>query len=289
MTIPKLKLGKLIWSMSSLFTCGSVFIFNANAEANHTYHWKEEYLNSPIGTSTINDEIFSNHAESQQKNIFQRLTDTKLADSQEQSEQQSPEITIDQQWLLNDKNKSQALGFSIGTFTYGYYAPYNTCSAWLLCSEKRFGFAASVNYTKRIFHSGRTSLDIDGNIGIGHQSISKSWYKSIPESQQTRTFGLASIVPTVRARLPGPFRKISVGAGAGISAAVGGTIPYEYPYDIPLMVAINAEIAYQPFIDSKSEFTLSLRHRCAAFGALNSTDDAQVGSNWAMLGFRKWF
>ena len=85
MTISKLRLGKLIWNMSSLFACGSVFIFNANAEANHTYHWEEEYLNSPIDTNTTNDKIFSNHAESQQKNISQKLTDTKLAGSQEQS------------------------------------------------------------------------------------------------------------------------------------------------------------------------------------------------------------
>jgi hypothetical protein len=199
------------------------------------------------------------------------------------------------EWLANDSKRRQAIGASIGAFDFGYYGPFNadtkslnSCSAWLFCGEKLFGIAGSIDYTRRVKHTGRTSFDIDGQIGIGYQSLSNSWYQSIPASQQTKIFGLASVVPMARVRLPGAMRRFSVGIGAGVSAAIGN-IPYEYPYDIPFMISINAEITYQTSPTSKNEIAISLRHRCAGFGALNSVDDSQVGSQWAMVGFRRWF
>ncbi len=199
------------------------------------------------------------------------------------------------EWFANDSKKRQAIGASFGTFDFGYYSIFDTnngsvvgCNAWFLCGEKLFGAVGSIDYTRTIKHAGRTSFDIDGQIGIGYQSLSNSWYQSIPASQQTQVFGLVSIVPMARVRLPGALRRFRVGIGAGVSAAIG-RIPYEYPYDIPFMIAVNAEIAYQASPTSKNEILISLRHRCAGLGALNSVDNSQVGSQWAMVGFRRWF
>ena len=221
----------------------------------------------------------------------EKITDTNVKNEQELAQAK----LINKEWLANDSKRRQAIGASFGAFDFGYYSLYDAstgsvvgCNAWFFCGEKLFGAIGSIEYTRRIKHSGRTSFDIDGQIGIGYQSLSNSWYQSIPGLQQTQVFGLASIVPMARVRLPGAMRQFSVGIGAGVSAAIGH-IPYEYPYDIPFMVAINAEITYQTSPTSKNEIAISLRHRCAGFGALNSVDDSQVGSQWAMVGFRRWF
>lgn len=220
----------------------------------------------------------------------------KTTDAKTQKERELAQTKLsNKEWLANDSKRRQAIGASFGTFDFGYYSLYDAskgsvvgCNAWFFCGKKLFGAAGSIDYTRRIKHAGRTSFDIDAQIGIGYQSLSTSWYQSIPESQQTQIFGLVSVVPMARVRLPGAMRRFSVGIGAGVSAAIGN-IPYEYPYDIPFMIAINAEITYQTSPTSKNEIAISLRHRCAGFGALNSVDDSQVGSQWAMVGFRRWF
>lgn len=195
----------------------------------------------------------------------------------------------------NDRQKHLAIGASLGSFHWGYYSLYDgdaqsfrSCSAWTFCGNGLFGGIASIDLTQRLLQSGSLSLDLDASIGIGHQTIRSSWYKAIPTAQQSQTFGLLSVVPMMRLRFPGRLRPLSFGLGAGLSYAIG-SIPYEYPYDIPLMSAINAELAYQFNRKSKQEVFLSLRHRCALFGSLNKIDGAQVGSQWYMLGVRSWF
>ena len=189
----------------------------------------------------------------------------------------------------------EALGGSLGVFHFGYYSIYDaensswrSCNAWTLCGDKIFGFIGSFDYVKRFYRASDISFDLDVQIGLGYQSISKSWYRSLDESEGENVFVLASIVPMARYRLPHHLDKFSVGAGVGASLALG-RIPYERPYNVPLMMAINAEIAYQIGEDIGQEVYLSLRHRCAAFGILNDVDDSQVGSQWYQIGFRKWF
>lgn len=203
--------------------------------------------------------------------------------------------TIKEQWEFSDDQKRQALGISGGTFNRGYYSIYNSttnslqlCSAWTLCGEGLFGGIGSIDFTQRLFKAGSISLDVDTSAGIGHQDLANSWYKPIPLTDQSKTFGLLSIVPTVRLRLGGFLRPLRFGLGAGLSYAIG-SIPYEYPYDIPLMTAINSEIAFQPNPKSKQEIFFSLRHRCAFFGMLNKVDGSQVGSQWYVIGIRSWF
>ena len=189
----------------------------------------------------------------------------------------------------------EALGGSLGVFHFGYYSIYDaensswrSCNAWTLCGDKIFGFIGSLDYVKRIYRIGDLSFDLDLQAGLGYQSISKSWYRPTDESEGKNLFALASVVPMARYRLPHRLDNFSVGAGVGASMALG-TIPYERPYNIPLMVAINAEIAYRLGDDQAQEVYLSLRHRCAAFGILNDIDDSQVGSQWYQIGLRKWF
>ena len=88
------------------------------------------------------------------------------------------------------------------------------------------------------------SIDLGFQLSIGYQSLSESWYKTIEVDKRESYFALLSLVPMARMQLPGSFDKFSIGAGVGASLALG-RIPYEYPYDIPLMVAINGEVAYQ--------------------------------------------
>ena len=189
----------------------------------------------------------------------------------------------------------EALGGSLGVFHFGYYSIYDaensswrSCNAWTLCGDKIFGFIGSFDYVKRFYRASDISFDLDVQVGLGYQSISKSWYRSLDESEGENVVVLASIVPMARYRLPHHLDKFSVGAGVGASLALG-RIPYERPYNVPLMMAINAEIAYQIGEDIGQEVYLSLRHRCAAFGIFNNVDDSQVGSQWYQIGFRKWF
>ena len=189
----------------------------------------------------------------------------------------------------------EALGGSLGVFHFGYYSIYDaensswrSCNAWTLCGDKIFGFIGSFDYLKRIYRASDISFDLDIQVGLGYQSIPKSWYRSLDESEGENLFVLASILPMARYRLPHHLDKFSIGAGVGASLALG-RIPYERPYNVPLMMAINAEIAYQIGEDLGQEVYLSLRHRCAAFGILNDADDSQVGSQWYQIGFRKWF
>lgn len=200
-----------------------------------------------------------------------------------------------EQWALSDAQKNQALGLAVGAFQWGYYSFYDaeknqfrSCNAWTFCGGGLFGALGSIDFTQRLLKSGWLSVDIDASAGLGHQELTNSWYKVIPYSERSKTFGLLSLVPTLRMRLPGILRPLRFGLGAGLSYAIG-TIPYEYPYDIPWMSAVNAELAFQPSPKSKQEIFLSLRHRCAIFGSLNHVDTAQVGSQWYMLGLRSWF
>ena len=157
-----------------------------------------------------------------------------------------------------------------------------------MCGDKIFGFIGSFDYVKRFYRASDISFGLDVQVGLGFQSISESWYRSLDESEGENLFVLASIVPMARYRLPHHLDRFSVGAGVGASLALG-RIPYERPYNVPLMMAINAEIAYQIGEDIGQEVYLSLRHRCAAFGIFNNVDDSQVGSQWYQIGFRKWF
>ena len=196
---------------------------------------------------------------------------------------------------LIESPRIEALGVSIGTYQFGYYSIYNAdtksfngCSSWTLCGEKLFGVNIAVDYVRRIKDVGDLSIDLDSQLSIGYQSLSESWYESIEVDKRESYFALLSLVPMARMQLPGSFDKFSIGAGVGASLALG-RIPYEYPYDIPLMVAINGEVAYQLSEIRREEVYFSLRHRCAAFGILNGVDDSQVGSQWYQVGFRKWF
>ena len=189
----------------------------------------------------------------------------------------------------------EALGGSLGVFHFGYYSIYDakssswrSCNAWTMCGDKLFGIIGSFDYVKRFYRASDISFDLDLQVGLGYQDISKSWYRSLDDSEGENLFVLASIVPMARYRLPHRLDKFSVGAGVGASLALG-RIPYERPYNVPLMMAINAEIAYQIGEDLDQEVYLSLRHRCAAFGVLNNVDDSQVGSQWYQIGFRKWY
>ena len=196
---------------------------------------------------------------------------------------------------LIESPRIEALGVSIGMYQFGYYSIFNAdtksfngCSSWTLCGEKLFGVNIAVDYVRRIKDVGDLSIDLDSQLSIGYQSLSESWYKPIEVDKRESYFALLSLVPTARMQLPGSFDKFSIGAGVGASLALG-RIPYEYPYNIPLMVAINGEVAYQLSETKREEVYLSLRHRCAAFGILNGVDDSQVGSQWYQVGFRKWF
>ena len=196
---------------------------------------------------------------------------------------------------LIESPRIEALGVSIGTYQFGYYSIYNAdtrsfngCSSWTLCGEKLFGVNIAVDYVRRIKDVGDLSIDLDSQLSIGYQSLSESWYKPIEVDKRESYFALLSLVPMARMQLPGFFDKFSIGAGVGASLALG-RIPYEYPYNIPLMVAINGEVAYQLSEVKREEVYFSLRHRCAAFGILNGVDDSQVGSQWYQVGFRKWF
>ena len=189
----------------------------------------------------------------------------------------------------------EALGVSVGTYQFGYYSVYNAktnsfngCSSWALCGEKLFGVNIAVDYVRRIKDVGDLSVDLDAQLSFGYQSLSQSWYKPIEADKRESYFALLSLVPMARMQLPGSFDKFSIGAGVGASLALG-RIPYEYPYNIPLMVAINGEVAYKLSEIKREEVYFSLRHRCAAFGILNGVDDSQVGSQWYQVGFRKWF
>ena len=145
-----------------------------------------------------------------------------------------------------------------------------------------------MDYVRRIKDVGDLSIDLDSQLSIAYQSLSESWYKPIEVDKRESYFALLSLVPMARMQLPGSFDKFIIGAGVGASLALG-RIPYEYPYSIPLMVAINGEVAYQLSEIKREEVYFSLRHRCAAFGILNGVDDSQVGSQWYQVGFRKWF
>ena len=196
---------------------------------------------------------------------------------------------------LIESPRIEALGVSIGTYQFGYYSIFNAdtksfngCSSWTLCGEKLFGVNIAVDYVRRIKDVGDLSIDLDSQLSIGYQSLSESWYKPIEVDKRESYFALLSLVPMARMQLPGSFDKFSIGAGVGASLALG-RIPYEYPYNIPLMVAINGEVAYQLSEIKREEVYFSLRHRCAAFGILNGVDVSQVGSQWYQVGFRKWF
>ena len=54
------------------------------------------------------------------------------------------------------------------------------------------------------------------------------------------------------------------------------------------MMAVNIELAYQPKPTAGYELFAALRHRCAAYGLFNTTDDARHGSQYYLLGFRAW-
>lgn len=216
------------------------------------------------------------------------------AANEDHSTSGTPQSSKDQ-WRLSDDLKTHAFGISIGTFHHGYYSIYDgttnsfrACSAWTFCGDGLFGGIGTIDVTKRLFKAGSFNFDIDASGSIGHQNIVKSWYKPIPSTDQSRTFGLISIVPTIRVRFGGALRPLRFGLGAGLSYAIG-SIPYEYPYDVPLMTAINSELAFQPSPKSNQEIFLSLRHRCAFFGKLNQVDGAQVGGQWYMVGIRSWF
>lgn len=197
-------------------------------------------------------------------------------------------------WQRSDDAKRNAVSVAAGMFHRGWYSVWDTenntfvlCNAWTLCGEELFGGVVSVDYTRRLRHRGNFSLDLDVSASLAYQNIQESWYQPIPPDQQESTFGMVAVVPTLRWRLPKPLRPFTVGVGAGLNLAIGD-VPYEYPYDIPLMTAVNVELAYQPKPTARYELFAALRHRCAAYGLLNTTDDARPGSQYYLLGFRSW-
>ena len=251
---------------------------------------KSKYESKPIEMSwRQSDEIQFYRTNSQSKSLTAEQSASYRSTGSDYDE---GEVAAKDQLISRN---DEALGGSLGVFHFGYYSIYDAessswraCNAWTLCGDKIFGFIGSLDYVKRIYRIGDLSFDLDLQAGLGYQSISKSWYRPMDESEGKNLFALASVVPMARYRLPHRLDNFSVGAGAGASMALG-TIPYERPYNIPLMVAINAEIAYRLGDGKAQEVYLSLRHRCAAFGILNDIDDSQVGSQWYQIGFRKWF
>ena len=197
-------------------------------------------------------------------------------------------------WQSSDDGKRNAISVAAGMFHRGWYSVWDTendefvtCNAWTLCGEELFGGVVSVDYTRRLRHSGNLSLDLDVSASLAYQNIEESWYQPIPPAEQESTFGMLAVVPTLRWRLPKPLRPFTLGIGAGFNLAIVD-VPYEYPYDIPFLMAVNIELAYQHKPTAGYELFAALRHRCAAYGLFNTTDDARPGSQYYLLGFRAW-
>ena len=185
-------------------------------------------------------------------------------------------------WQVIDEKKEFSYGMSFGSFIRGVSLSdfFNDINI--------FGFIGSFDLNKKLKTSKNIHFFLDSSFEFGSQNIAKSWYLSVPEEYQNKEFFLISLIPTIRARLPQSFEKISLGAGAGISYSLGNVPTYEYPYDIPLMSALKFEIAFQPKPDSNIEYIFDYRHRCAFFGLLNHKDESQPGSQWLTFGIRKW-
>lgn len=187
---------------------------------------------------------------------------------------------IPQAWAM-DASRHDAIEFSAGTFTPAGYGPDSRngwCTALTLCSEEDlFGSVFSLTYVRRLRNNNQHNLDLDVSGYVGIQSV----------DGPSRTFGMLSIVPTYRLRLPRRLSFLTAGIGAGINVAIGD-MPSEDP-NVPVNSQLNLELALTPRMDSKFEITFALEHRCTLFGLLNTKDGSLSGSQWYTVGLRRWF
>lgn len=187
---------------------------------------------------------------------------------------------IPQAWAM-DARRHDALEFSAGTFTPAGYGPDSRnglCTALTLCSDEGlFGSVFSLTYVRRLRNNNQHNLDLDVSGYVGIQSV----------DGPSRTFGMLSVVPTYRLRLPRRLSRLTAGIGAGVNVAIGD-MPSEDP-NVPVNSQLNLELALTPRMDSKFEITFALEHRCTLFGLLNTKDGSLSGSQWYTVGLRRWF
>ncbi len=157
-------------------------------------------------------------------------------------------------WALDD-SRHEAIEFSAGTFTPAGYGPDSAngwCTALTLCSDDPlFGSVFSLTYVRRLRHHNQHNLDLDVTGYVGTQSV----------DGPTRTFGMLSIVPTYRIRLPGKLSFLTAGIGAGLNVALGD-MPSEDP-NVPVNSQLNLELALTPSANSKFERTVALSSACS--------------------------
>jgi hypothetical protein len=180
-----------------------------------------------------------------------------------------------------DARRHDALEFSAGTFTPAGYGPdrgNGWCTALTFCSEDPlFGSLFSLSYIRRLWNHNQHNLDLDVTGYGARQSV----------DGPTETFGMVSLVPTYRLRLPRPLSFLTAGIGVGVNVSIGD-MPSEDPH-VPVNSQLNLELALTPLKDSSFEVTFALEHRCTLFGLLNTVDGSLSGSQWYTIGVRKWF